>query len=322
MLAAAMLLLVLGGRSAPGFGCALVALVLILAAPARPTSEPLGDGDLRVTQLDVGQGTAILVETRNYRLLYDTGPGEAGGFSAGSQMIAPFLRQRGISGIDDVVVSHADLDHAGGIAGLRDWITVDRWIVGRGVGALDRTRQLPCHHQLRWQRDSVVFEVLSPSMQDRHLDGNDHSCVLLVRSLRAPGQGVLLSGDIERAGEFGMLEQHRDELSSAIVSVPHHGSKTSSSYALLGATGAEYALLSAGHNNRYGHPASEVLDRYRQLGIKVLDSARLGAVELQFRDGQWHGPYCARYRRQRAWLGANGTAAVQQRCIAGIQGQR
>ncbi len=318
VLAMLSLLVVLGGRRAPGFWLALLALLVLLLSPARPEGAGLGPGEFAVTQLDVGQGTAILVETRRYRLLYDTGPGTPGGFDAGSGMIAPYLHQRGIDQLDDVVISHGDLDHAGGIDGLRNAIAVERWLAAPGLAAIARLPQLPCHAQRRWQRDSVLFEILSPSIAARHGHGNDHSCVLRVSSLDAPEQGLLLSGDIERGGEFALLDQSRSRLGSAVVTVPHHGSKTSSSFAWLAATDADIALLSAGHNNRYGHPAADVVDRYRQLGIALLDSASLGAVRLVFRGGAWQGPYCARFDRHRAWLQANGTRAVRQRCVGGL----
>jgi competence protein ComEC len=88
---------------------------------------------------------------------------------------------------------------------------------------------------------------------------------------------VLLTGDIERDQEIRLLREHREALRSDVLLVPHHGSKTSSSAAFLDAVAPQVAVFQAGHRNRYGHPADEVLARYRERGIDILVSPSCGA---------------------------------------------
>jgi competence protein ComEC len=100
------------------------------------------------------------------------------------------------------------------------------------------------------------------------------SCVLRVQGTAA---SALLTGDIERDQEIRLLREQREALRSDVLLAPHHGSKTSSSAAFLDAVAPKVAVFQAGHLNRYGHPAAEVLARYRERGIVVVDSPNCGA---------------------------------------------
>ncbi|HEY7841125.1 MAG TPA: DNA internalization-related competence protein ComEC/Rec2, partial [Gammaproteobacteria bacterium] len=126
-----------------------------------PAAGPPGDGEFRLAVLDVGQGLAVVVRTREHVLLYDTGPRFGPGFSAGSAVILPWLRQAGIDRIDVLTLSHGDSDHAGGLSDVRDGIPVDRILSGTPESV-----PLPveaCAAGQRWRWDGVEFEVLHPA---------------------------------------------------------------------------------------------------------------------------------------------------------------
>jgi competence protein ComEC len=109
--------------------------------------------------------------------------------------------------------------------------------------------------------------------------GNDSSCVLKVT---ARGGALLVTGDIERRGESAALARGQ-ELTADVVVVPHHGSATSSSPAFVSAVGARYAIVSAGHANRWGFPRPEVSERWRESGAVVVVTGDAGAVTVELR---------------------------------------
>ncbi len=271
---------------------------LLAAQPDAPAP-----GAVRVLAFDVGQGMAVLVETAGRRLLYDTGPSYGGDANAGSRVIVPYLRARGIGRLDGMVVSHGDADHAGGaLAVLRDIR------VGWSLSSLDPAhpvaRAAPAHRRCvagqRWEWDGVRFEMLHPtagSYAHASLKTNGRSCTLRIV---APGGTVLLPGDIEARQEAELVARSGDDLRSDVLLVPHHGSGTSSTAPFLDAVRPDIALLQVGYRNRYRHPKKTVMERYGERGVRVLRSDETGAVTIdlgnemaieQYRDVRrryWH----------------------------------
>ena len=254
-------------------------LVLPLLLPAR---ELPAVGQFELVAADVGQGTAVIVRTHHHVLVYDTGPQYSPDFDAGERVLMPLLRSRGDHRIDRLVLSHRDTDHVGGASTLMQgvrignlWSSIDALHPLR-VEARDRG---VAHHRCtagqRWDWDGVRFEVLHPGADESGgLRPNALSCVLRVQGATA---SVLLTGDIERDQEIRLLREQREALRSDVLLAPHHGSKTSSSAAFLDAVAPKVAVFQAGHLNRYGHPAAEVLARYRERGIAVVDTPNCGA---------------------------------------------
>ncbi len=278
-------------RGWPGRWISVPALAAVAVwQPAPPTA-----GCARFTLLAVGQGQAALVETPNYRLLYDTGPSYPGGSGMESQIL-PFLAYRGIAALDTTVVSHADSDHAGGLSALLEVMPAGRLIAGE---ALDVARHTPedCHTARPWQRDGVAFSF------ERNPDaifaaGNDASCVLRVE---VGDHQLLLTGDIEHAAESALLQ--RGGLQTAdIVTMPHHGSGTSSSAAFVRTVAARWALASTGHGNRWGFPKPDVVERWRRHGTAVMTTGDRGAIEFELcRDAALAEPVAHRDRNRRIW---------------------
>lgn len=245
----------------------LAVLALLLYRPATPRPSCF---DLHV--LDVGQGLAVVTQTRASTLLFDTAASYRGGGSSAEQTILPFLRYRGIDTIDWLVISHADNDHAGGAAAVLRELRPHRIYVGE---AIPQPRTTLCRAGQQWTTDGVSFRFHHPAA-DRRRDGNDASCVL---SITAGHHRVLLTGDIEVAAERDVL-QRGDLARVDLVIIPHHGSLTSSSPAFVRRLQPRFAIASAGYGNRWGFPRQAVVERWRDSGAKVLDTASSGAVSV------------------------------------------
>ncbi|BBA33648.1 DNA internalization-related competence protein ComEC/Rec2 [Methylocaldum marinum] len=256
-------------------------LGLVLAVPAltaQPASPP--QAGFRLTVLDVGQGLGVAVETREHLMIFDTGARYGSRFDIGSAVIEPYLRHRGIERIDALIVSHGDNDHIGGAPSL-----LKRFTVGRTYTSVpEKLAEFPtetCKAEQFWEWDGVKFEMLGPIEKSPH--ENDNSCVL---KISGAGGSALLTGDIEKTGERLLVERYGRGLTSDILVVPHHGSKTSSSLDFLTLVKPRFALIPAGYLNRYGFPHRPVLKRYRDLAIPVLNTAEAGALSILIGDGR------------------------------------
>jgi competence protein ComEC len=173
-----------------------------------------------------------------------------------------------------VILSHDDLDHSGGIHQLLETTSVGEVIAGTpGLQAITET---PCIRGLEWSSGRVIFRVLHPKA-DTPWSGNNASCVLEIRTGET---SVLLPGDIERPVEI-LMAYRREIPKSEVVIVPHHGSRTSSSDALVGATRPAIAVVPSAWKNRWGFPKPDVVNRWRQSGALVLNTASDGAISMR-----------------------------------------
>ena len=232
----------------------------VLGQPDRP------HGHVEVEVLDVGQGTSVVVRTRGHTLVYDAGPAFLTGSDAGSGVVLPALHGRGLDEIDVLVLSHSDLDHVGGAASVLAGVDVESVLAGELVPGISSER---CVAGMAWQWDGVRFSVVWP-LEGRALEGNDASCVLLIETFAAR---VLLAGDIGTVAELALDVPRVD-----LLLVPHHGSATSSSPALVGMTRPAFAVVGAGWDNHFGHPHPAVVERYRGVGTHIVSTAVSGAV--------------------------------------------
>jgi len=287
-------LLLLLPRGIPGRIPGLVMLLpLILHSPVSTPEQ----GEFRFTLLDVGQGMAAVVQTRKHTLVFDAGPEYSPGFNAGSDILAPLLRARGINKIDRLILSNGDSDHRGGLNGLLGKMRVDSVLSGEPSRITEVAASF-CSAGFSWSWDGVSFQLLHPA-PDKNWRGNNASCVLRVEN--AAGS-VLITGDIESAAEKRLVECCLDALTARLVTIPHHGSATSSSKRFLQAVDPDYALASTGFLNRYGFPKATVVSRWEAQGARVLDTALTGAIEFVFNPQLGIiGPDLHRLRARRYW---------------------
>lgn len=256
--------------------------------------KAVDDSALQVHVLDVGQGLAVLVEQRDRFLVYDTGARLGENYDMGSAVLLPVLRVLGARQLDWLIISHGDNDHAGGYAALTAALPVRRILVG---GAVDiaAPAALPCRAGQSWQWLGAELRILHP---DRvYAATNDNSCVL---QLRYGEHALLLPGDITRGVEWQLASRYSAELRSAVLLAPHHGSRTSSSYPLLKTVAPDWAVFSAGHNNSFGHPAPDVVARYRDLDIATLNTADTGMISFRL-GADLAPPETFRNRQRRYW---------------------
>jgi competence protein ComEC len=251
---------------------------------------------LRMTVLDVGQGLAILLETAHHSLLYDAGPRYSDRFDAGSGIIAPVLRARQIRYLDRLVLSHGDADHIGGVNGLLDSVPVIDIVAGEPARQPGLAN---CHNNDSWVWDGVRFEFLHPP-DDYRGKANNQSCVLRVQ---VADIGFILPGDIEAAAEYSLLSANPDLAQADVLIAPHHGSKTSSSPALISNLAPRYVVFSAAYRSRFNHPNPHVVERYGNRGVEMFNTATAGAVEFVVDEqGYLATPVLERQRKQRYWL--------------------
>jgi competence protein ComEC len=260
-------------------------LLLLLVVPPR---ERLDAGLADIWQLDVGQGLAVLIRTRHHTLLYDAGP-RFGDFDLGERVVLPALRKLSVKKLDLMLLSHADADHAGGALAITRGLTVDQVISGDPVGLPAQLRAEACESGRQWQWDGVRFQLWQ--WADAR-DSNQRSCVL---QIEANGERLLLTGDIDTHAERSLLDSPL-VAPTHWLQAPHHGSRSSSSMALLNVLKPESVLISRGHGNSFGHPHPTVLARYRKQGLRIYDSAEQGAIHLQL--GRFKPPWTMRQQRR------------------------
>jgi competence protein ComEC len=272
-------------------------VVLVLPVLSWQTPRP-AHGTFELVAADMGQGHAVLVRTATHSLLYDTGPRYSAETDAGQRVLVPLLRAWG-ERLDRIVISHQDSDHSGGAPAVM--AMQPQADVLTSIASVHPLQQLGrmqrCERGQSWAWDGVRFEVLHPSATDyeRKLKPNALSCVLRDSATHA---SALLSGDIEAAQEQELLHNGHVQPADWLL-VPHHGSATSSTQAFLEAVDPSIAIVQAGYRNRFGHPKPEVMQRYADLGVLVVQTPLCGASI--WRSDAPKLVQCERNQRQRYW---------------------
>ncbi|MBL8511945.1 MAG: DNA internalization-related competence protein ComEC/Rec2 [Betaproteobacteria bacterium] len=281
------------GRGLGGF----LLLPLFLQRPALPSP-----GELWLTLLDVGQGLSVVVRTATHTLVYDTGPSYGNESDAGSRIITPYLRGEGLTRLDALIVTHDDDDHSGGAASLIQarnpgWVLTslapERAIL-KGSAEVMR-----CEVGDGWRWDGIDFDILHPTAEnyaDPNRKNNNQGCVL---KISAPGGTVLLTADIEKISENELLARDPAGLKADVMVIPHHGSKTSSTDALLDAVQPRLALLPVGYRNRFRHPHPQVMARYAARHIVVRRTDQEGALRVKLPTDAAGRASVMAYRRER-----------------------
>jgi competence protein ComEC len=287
-------------RGFPARGLGVVALLPLVTMPVeRPAPQ-----EMVVRMLDVGQGLAVHVQTASHDLLYDAGPAFSADANSGNRIIVPYLRAVGVRRLDTLVVSHQDKDHEGGAAAVLE--AVPTGLLLTSVSPEHPLSTLPVPHRRcsdgqAWEWDGVRFEMLHPQEGDyeQRRKSNALSCVLKVS---ATGGSLLLTGDIEAKDEATLLARHGGRLAADVLLPPHHGSRSSSSPEFVAGVSPRLTLVSAGYRNRFGHPATEVVERFGKSGVAIRRTDAEGALTVRFgRDGV--AVTAERQERRRYWHG-------------------
>ena len=257
------------------------------------------DGDrFRVTFLDVGQGDSAVVELPDGQVVLIDGGATYERFDMGRSVVAPFLWNRGIGRIDQVIGTHPQLDHVGGLAWvIRHFMVKNYWGSGETREELFY-RRLQQSLTTQGLQERVAREgqeivasgpcrmvVLNPPagerhdtlLHDSHLDGhrlNNHS---VVTRLTCGQHSMLFAADVERDGLLRMMGS-TVQGPIEVLKVPHHGAVSSLNREWLTALHPQYAVFSAGRHNPYRHPAAAVLDAYRLEGSTLLRTDHDGGV--------------------------------------------
>ena len=278
-------------------------LVCLLPLALNGDNRP-AQGEMWVTAFDVGQGSALLIETPHRRLLYDAGPAYSPDSDGGNRVILPYLKARGIGKLDAMIISHSDVDHSGGALSVLEGVDVG-WVASSlpashpvAARASDHRR---CEGGQNWTWDGMRFDMLHPSAisyESTKWKPNARSCTLRIS---VGEQSILLAGDIEAVQEAELVASSAEQLRSTVLLAPHHGSGTSSTVPFLNAVQPKIALFQVGYRNRYRHPKAEVYERYGKLGIKRMRTDDSGAVTLRLGSGLEVTEYRAQHARY--WYG-------------------
>ncbi len=242
-------------------------------------------GTLTVTWLDVGQGDAAVIQCGGQTMLIDGGKPEK------SSYIYAWLQQHSLSYLDVIVATHVDADHIGGLSGALNYASVGTAYCPVTTGTTetfqsfvkylakrDRSITVPTAGET-FALGGAQVQILGPLHSAE--DSNDNSIVLKV-SFGATS--FLFTGDAERAEEQDLLNAGVN-LQSTVLKVGHHGSDTSTSYPFLRAVVPQYAVISVGADNSYGHPTEAVLSRLRDAGVTTFRTDMQGEITA-VSDGQ------------------------------------
>ncbi|WP_231591662.1 DNA internalization-related competence protein ComEC/Rec2 [Cellvibrio sp. pealriver] len=280
-----------------GWGALAIGATLsfMLEQPNRP--------DLKVSIMDVGQGTAVIVQVKDKVLLYDTGPKFTDSFDAGSAILAPYLYSQGVTHVDVLVVSHSDMDHAGGMSGLLEKVSAEKILLSE-ILKFDANKHMPpsvfnCHGEPAWTWGGVTFEFL-PLVISSYTSDNNKSCVLLIRY---GDQYVLLPGDIETRVENQLLDEQKIPQNLTLLLAAHHGSRTSSGVRFVNFTKPEYVVYSAGYRSQHGHPHPTIQERFQIQQSRGFNTAESGALIFEWYKNH-QSPVIREYRKiqRRYWF--------------------
>lgn len=229
-----------------------------------PSNAPF----IKLTFFDVGNGDSCLIESDNgKKILIDTGGGSKDGrFNAGEDIIIPFLLKSNIKKLDLVLISHSDNDHCGGLEAISKKIKIDK--------ILKNTKGIEVPQKIFISKN-LDMDILWPKKEIK--ERNDSSLVI---GFNYTDNSILFCGDISSDTEIELLKQYEIK-NINILKVPHHGSKTSSCKSFIKTTSPEFAVISTGYKNKYGHPHTEVLSTYKKYAKNIMRTDIEGAIQIK-----------------------------------------
>ncbi|MFC7372691.1 DNA internalization-related competence protein ComEC/Rec2 [Fictibacillus iocasae] len=261
--------------------------------------------ETRVTFLDVGQGDSAIIELPNRKGIYliDTGGTltfaeekwrrRKRPFDVTRSVVLPSLKGMGIRKIDALLLTHSDVDHAGGAEVILSNMKVDTLYypfhqqkpaeIEKEIffhAAKRQVKIVKMKEGMTWRRGSGLFTVLSPDGSEE--ESNEQSIVIWSK---LSGRSFLFTGDIEEKGE-ARLSKTYDSFKTDVLKVAHHGSRTSSAASFLQKAQPHISVISAGKNNRYGHPDREVVERLKKTGSSIYRTDTDGDIIITVKKGR------------------------------------
>ena len=255
--------------------------------------------DFKITAIDVGQGTSTLMEFPGGGVLLMDGGGFSDNrvFDMGQQVVAPLLWRKKVASVDILALSHANADHLNGLIYIaRTFHVRELWTNGdanttwgyKQLMAVCREQGIVVRTVDAGMGDTgfggVTLSVLHPAAgyaaQDKPADQAACNNASLVVKASFGNTAFLLTGDIMAKAEKDLVQRAGGRLASTVLFAPHHGSRTSSSSALISAVKPEVVVISAGVDNRFGFPHTEVMRRFRDAGCRILCTCTQGAIWL------------------------------------------
>ncbi|RXI44231.1 hypothetical protein DP145_11115 [Clostridium tetani] len=236
-------------------------------------------GDLKVHYIDVGQGDSILIQQDGHNMLIDAGPNSA------ETTVANYLKSQGITKLDYIVGTHPHEDHIGGLDKVIDSFEVGRVIMPKA------THNTKAFKDVVNSINNKGIKITTPKVGDSYELGNARWQILapvnasygnlnnysIVTKLQFGNNSFIFTGDAESLSEGEILQKQLD-ISSDVLKVGHHGSKTSTTKNFLNKVSPKYAVITVGKGNSYKHPNQEVLNRLKAKNIKVYRTDENGTI--------------------------------------------
>jgi competence protein ComEC len=262
----------------------------ILSPYGEITFIDVGQGDSIFIKLPLGKGNYLIDTGGTISFNTDSWKARKKEYEVGKEVVVPYLKSKGISTIDKLILTHGDADHIGGALAVIKELHVKEIILPKSgeLSEMEKETLLAAKRKSipwsfvsagdSWKAGKTVFHVVSPQAGMK-MERNNGSIVLFAK---IGGQRWLFTGDLEKEGEDQLIN-HYDKLKIDVLKAGHHGSKSSTTESFLDQLEPKIAVISAGKNNRYGHPAEEVLMNLNERKIKVLRTDQHGAITYIFK---------------------------------------
>ena len=275
-------------------GVRIIGIIIAVLAAAYGLYAGMGnsagnfDGEMQIFALDVGQGDSFFIISPNGKtMLIDSGE------SSNSKQIEQFIREKGVRQLDVVVGSHTHSDHVGSMPYLLDAFDVGKYVmpeagletrIQKRINAVLEEKDIPCRagDLIDWDSDCKVT-VLSPVPEfDEYSKTDWNEWSLIIRAEYA-NHSMIFTGDATvRSEQAAMLNNEKYLFDADVLKVPHHGSTTSSSLGFLEAVSPEYAIISVGKGNSYGHPDYDTIQKLKQVNAEIYRTDELGTINIVF----------------------------------------
>jgi competence protein ComEC len=241
--------------------------------------------------LDVGQGTALLLQTATRNWLFDTGPRYANESDAGARIIVPYLRAHNVTRIDTLILSHNDADHTGGAASIARSMPVAQVLTSMSLESFTqlqiKTNDVQsCQTGQVFEFDGVRITMLSPdaALRDNpNTPDNSKSCLIRIDTNQGQWQSIMLTGDVDGLQEARLVVSPAGGVRNWAVDVlmmPHHGSASSSTAPFIEATHPKMVFAQAGYLNSFHHPHPNTIARYQGAGAVIEQTTQTGTMRF------------------------------------------